>query len=91
MQKWILENILLYIPITPCAYGFIKELRSPTKKNAEIHKESQYLLQMDVENFFPSIKEVQVYSIFRKIGYNSRISKTLTNICTVMVIYLKVE
>lgn len=83
MQKWILENILLYIPITPCAYGFIKELRSPTKKNAEIHKESQYLLQMDVENFFPSIKEVQVYSIFRKIGYNSRISKTLTNICTV--------
>ena len=40
------------------------------------------MLTIDLSNFFGTITDIQVYNVFKSIGYNKLISTTLTNVCT---------
>ncbi|WP_022794325.1 retron St85 family RNA-directed DNA polymerase [Marinococcus halotolerans] len=80
-QRWILEEILYKIETSNEALAFKKNVNGP-KDNAEHHKYSLYLLQIDLENFFPSITKKQVFYIFKNIGYDNKVSNTLSNLCT---------
>lgn len=80
LQGWILRNILDKLLSSPYSTGF--EIGSSILDNAKPHVGSSYILTIDLENFFPSIKANKVYGVFRSIGYNKEISTLFTNLCT---------
>ncbi|MED2576388.1 retron St85 family RNA-directed DNA polymerase, partial [Bacillus thuringiensis] len=81
VQRWILKEILEKIPVSVHSFAF-NPGRNGIKDNAELHKFSLYLLQMDIKDFFTSIEYKRVFYLFKNLGYNSFISKILTEICT---------
>ena len=80
LQSWILVNILNKLKVSSSCKGF--ERGSSTADNAEPHKTANAILTLDLKDFFPTIKRNKVYSIFKSVGYNARISSILTNFCT---------
>lgn len=78
-QRWIYKNILIQQPLHESSKGFIKNIS--IVDNAKEHLNRKYLLKMDIENFFPSIKINRIISIFRNLGYTKKISYYLASIC----------
>ncbi|MGE7761516.1 retron St85 family RNA-directed DNA polymerase [Peribacillus sp. NPDC097895] len=82
VQRWILAEILEKIKVTNESMAFRKGIGNGSKKNAEHHKYSLYLLQLDIKDFFTTIKRERVFYFFKSLGYNSLVSNILTNLCT---------
>lgn len=82
MQEWILHNILekILYEIPECANGFMKG-RS-IKTNAEPHANKKWLINVDIKNFFGSIRRVNVNEFFSSLGYEKEVTACLTAICT---------
>lgn len=80
LQSWLLVNILDKLKVSSSCKGF--EKGTSTASNAEPHKNANAILTIDLKDFFPTVKRIQVYNIFKAIGYNETISTILTNICT---------
>lgn len=80
LQSWILINILNKLKVSSSCKGFEKE--SSIAKNAEPHIGANTVLTIDLKDFFPTVKQKQVFNIFKAIGYNNVIAVILTNICT---------
>lgn len=80
LQSWILFTILNKMQVSPSCMGFRKG--SSTLDNATPHVGAGTILNMDLQNFFPTVTAKQVFSIFRRIGFNDLISNVFTNICT---------
>jgi RNA-directed DNA polymerase len=84
VQRWIHEHILC----SPCArtklsVGSTAYARGCSHKvNAKRHLGAEWLLKLDITNFFESISERQVYRIFRSLGYAALVSFGLTRLCT---------
>ncbi|MBR2464025.1 MAG: retron St85 family RNA-directed DNA polymerase [Clostridia bacterium] len=82
VQRWILDNILAKIKVSPYSFGFKSgEKGSPLVKCAEKHKNNLYILKVDLKNFYPSINKERVYYTFLDLGYNSSVANLLTDIC----------
>lgn len=79
-QHWILENILLKIPVHECAHGFVPE-RSIVS-NAAPHTGQDLVINLDLKDFFPTITFARVKGVFRAFGYSSQIATILALICT---------
>lgn len=60
LQRWMLTNIISKFPVHSAAMAYQKGCS--ILKNAAAHSDSQYLLRMDFENFFPSIKEAHIHA-----------------------------
>lgn len=78
-QRWIYQNILDRAKIHPAAKGFI--LGQSIVDNAKEHLNSYAVLKMDIKDFFPSIKQQQVYYVFFNLGYTRKISWNLATVC----------
>lgn len=81
VQKWILKEILEKIFVSEQAMAFVPH-KNGLRENAERHKKNIFLLEMDITNFFGTITEQQVYTLFCNIGYNSKVASVLANLCT---------
>jgi RNA-directed DNA polymerase len=81
VQRWILEEILQKIPVSNYSTAFQRG-KNGIKENANFHRYSIYLLQLDLKDFFPSISSPKVFNVFRQLGYNNFISNILTKLCT---------
>ena len=79
LQSWILVNVLNKLKVSSSCKGF--ERGTSTLQNAEPHKGSTCVINMDLLDFFPTISEKQVYNIFNSIGYGNLISTVLTRLC----------
>ncbi len=82
VQRWILKEIFEKINVSEEAMAFKKGPGSGIKKNAEYHKYSLFLLEIDLKDFFTTISIDQVYFLFKSFGYNSQVSYTLAKLCT---------
>lgn len=82
VQKWILNEILEKISISDEAMAYRKGKNAGIKKNAELHKFNLYILEMDIKDFFKSIKRNQIFFLFKNLGYSRFISNILSKICT---------
>jgi len=80
IQEWILRNILETQQISEHAHGFTKG--RGIKTNAKFHLNKHYIMCLDIKDFFPSITEVHVYSIFNNIYNNQEIVDVLSKLCT---------
>ncbi|WP_373538474.1 reverse transcriptase family protein [Chamaesiphon sp.] len=79
-QQWILDNILEQIVLHPAAHGFRRGRSIVT--NAQRHVGAAVVINLDLENFFPSISYHRVKGIFRSLGYSEAIATILGLICT---------
>ena len=80
-QRQILEEILEKIEVSEFAHGFIKSKSVVT--GAKFHKSGpDLLINMDLENFFPTITFERVRGLFQSLGYSGYISSLLAMICT---------
>ena len=80
IQLWIKENILDKFSVSQYAKGFVKGIS--IYDNAVRHVEKDLVINIDLQDFFPSIKYREIYKIFKYIGYTDSVSKLLTNLCT---------
>lgn len=79
VQHWILENILEKCPVSKYAKAYVK--KRTLRHNARFHKAQPVLLTMDIKDFFPSITEFDVFTIFKEIGYLDDVCWFLANLC----------
>lgn len=80
IQRWILDNILINMRVSVHADGFVKNKSILT--NAKKHINSDCIVNIDLKDFFPTIKFDQVFSIFKYYGYTKELSYTLSKLCT---------
>ena len=80
IQRWILDNILNHLNVSSSCHGFTQDRSIVT--NAEIHVNQPLILNIDLKDFFPSIKTNRVKGLFKQIGYTEKISELFAEICT---------
>ena len=80
LQEWILRNILVRMPVHEAAHGFVHGRSIIT--NAKVHTNSEFVLSMDLKDFFPTLTFRRVKGIFRAMGYLEGIATILALICT---------
>ncbi len=79
-QQWILSQILDKLPTESAAHGFIRTRSIVT--GAVPHVGHDILINMDLENFFPSITFPRVRHLFQRIGYSPAVATVLALLCT---------
>lgn len=64
LQRWIVKNVFDKFPVSDYSYAYSKG--NSIKKNALLHKKSNYILHTDITNFFPSIDRNMLMQLFVK-------------------------
>lgn len=78
-QRWVLDEILSRIPVSDAAHGFVRGRSIVT--NATVHLGQESLLCLDIHDFFPSISQDRVLSVFRELGYAPGAARALAELC----------
>jgi RNA-directed DNA polymerase len=79
IQKWILKNILNNIDPSKYSMAFIAG--SSIKDNAKYHRKQNYVLSLDIKDFFPSINTTKIYRVYKKLGYTNSVAYLLSKLC----------
>ncbi|AXC97695.1 RNA-directed DNA polymerase [Salmonella enterica subsp. enterica] len=80
IQRWVLRTILDKLSPSVYAKGFVRG--KSILDNAKPHEGNQYVLNLDLQDFFTNVKASHVYTLFKNIGYNNNIAFILTSFCT---------
>lgn len=80
VQRWILFNILRDRPLHDSATAFAPQ--SSILKNAAPHVGADFVVNLDIKDFFPSISARRVFGLFRSFGYPKEVCFILTRLCT---------
>ena len=79
IQSWILRNVLDKVPISAKAHGFVRD--KGIRTNALVHCGKQYILCVDIHEFFPSIKILDIEKVFMRILNQADLAKLFAKIC----------
>ena len=79
VQRWIANRVISKLPISDAATAYVRG--KSLKHNAGPHLGSSYILKMDFSNFFPSLKQEDLYEILQKQGYKSFDIEFINKIC----------
>lgn len=88
IQRWIYINILCKdTSINDCVHGFIPKSMNKDRvrgvlTNAAPHAGHDWLINIDLKNFFHTVKLDKVKDYFSSLGYENEVVKTLTALCT---------
>jgi RNA-directed DNA polymerase len=74
-QYWVLDNILTKVPVHAAAHGFLPG-RSIVS-NASPHAGQAVVINLDLKDFFPSIKFPRIKGAFRVLGYSEPVATVL--------------
>lgn len=80
VQRCILDKILIYEKLPDCVYGIGKD--KGIIENAQKHVQGAYLLNLDIQNFFPSVHWKRVEQIYKEIGCADEVGRTLCRFST---------
>ncbi|MCJ8314073.1 MAG: RNA-directed DNA polymerase [Saccharospirillaceae bacterium] len=80
VQYWILTNILEKVAIHDSAHGFVTGKSIVT--NAKPHVGADVVINMDLENFFPTVNYKRIKGVFCNLGYSEKISTVLALLCS---------
>jgi RNA-directed DNA polymerase len=83
LQQWLVANILRFTTPHPASFAFHPD--SSTVRAAEEHCGCQWLLKIDLEDFFHSISEGQVAEVFTRLGYQRLLAFELARLVTIPV------
>ncbi len=79
-QRWITRNILAAVRPHSASVAFSPN--DSIRTAAELHCSAKWLIKLDVRNFFESISEINVYQVFRHLGYQPLVAFEMTRLCT---------
>lgn len=80
VQRWILDNILDSFQEHQSSFAYSKG--KSIVQCAALHRGANWILKIDLHDFFGTIKESAVYKVFKEIGFPSLLSFELARICT---------
>lgn len=80
IQYWILNNIVLTVPLNNLNNAYAKGKSIVT--NAKYHTKQKQVLNLDIEKFFDNISYEKVSAFFVDLGYDKGISNSLAILCT---------
>lgn len=80
VQTWIATEILRQAPCHAASKAFAPGNRLITA--ARVHCRAQWMIKIDVRDFFESITEIDVHRVFRERGYQPLVAFELARICT---------
>lgn len=80
VQRWMLSNVLTGLQFHDAAFAYRRGLS--IKHCAEVHVGANWLLKMDLHNFFGSIEESRVFVVLRRLGYPALLALEMARICT---------
>jgi retron-type reverse transcriptase len=79
-QAWVLHDILERLTFEEPAHGFVKGRSTVT--NAGPHLGRDIVVNLDLQDFFPSITFPRIRGLFQKLGYSPAVSTVLALLCT---------
>ncbi len=79
-QQWVQDNILSRVAPQPQAHGFVPGHSILT--NAHPHAARQFVVNMDLKDFFPSITFRRVKGLFHRMGYSEHVATVLALLTT---------
>lgn len=79
-QEWILRNILDQVDLHEAAHGFRPGRSIVT--NAEPHVGAEVVVNVDLEDFFPTVTYSRIKGVFRTLGYSESTATILSLICS---------
>jgi retron-type reverse transcriptase len=79
-QQWVLANVVSRLPAESPAHGFLPGRSVVT--NARPHAGRAVVVNLDLENFFPTITFPRVRSVFHRAGYSPAVATILALLCT---------
>ena len=88
VQRWIYINILCRDKsVLDCVHGFVPVLYENTRArgiltNALPHSGHDWLVNIDLKDFFHTVTLDMVKTYFDSLGYEEEVAKTLTALCT---------
>ncbi|TRX75405.1 reverse transcriptase family protein [Pseudomonas mangiferae] len=80
VQRWINTHILSKVEPHEASYAY--DNRHGVLDAAELHCGAQWLIKLDLTNFFESVLEPRVYELFRSFGYQPLVAFELARLCT---------
>jgi len=80
VQRWILDHIVGRVETHNISFAY--EIGSSIRGCAEQHIGAEWLIKLDVHNFFHSISERQVFGVFNSLGYAALPAFEMTRIVT---------
>lgn len=80
VQEWILKNVLEGLPSHPASYAYRR--KTSIVQCATQHQGAQWMLKMDLHDFFGTVNEPSVYRVFRRLGYRKLVAFELARITT---------
>lgn len=80
VQHWVLRNILERVETHDCAHGFRAGRSIVT--NARPHVGAETVVNLDLQDFFPSIGYRRVKGLFRAFGYSEAAATIFGLLCT---------
>ncbi len=79
-QEWILRNILEHVELHVAAHGF-RRGRSIVS-NARPHVGADVVINIDLEDFFPTVTYRRIKGAFRSLGYGEAVATVLALVCS---------
>lgn len=79
-QRWVFASIVAKLPVEDPAHGFVTGRSILT--NARAHAGRAVVVNLDLENFFPSIGFPRVRRVFERVGYSPAVATVLALLCT---------
>lgn len=79
-QEWILQNVLEKVELHRAAHGFRRGRSIVT--NAQPHVKSDVVINVDVQDFFPTVTFPRIRGVFKSLGYSGQLSTILALICS---------
>lgn len=82
-QRWLVDHVLRFAPVHPASFAFHPD-SSPVQA-AEQHPNTQWLLKVDIEDFFHSVSEGTVSAIFAQLGFPKLLAFEFARLCTLAI------
>jgi RNA-directed DNA polymerase len=79
IQLWILNHILNRVVCHPYAKAYVRGKN--IRHNIRFHTKQEWVLTMDIHDFFGSITQTSVTDIFRGLGYSDWVADLLAKLC----------
>lgn len=79
-QQWINQNILNRVVPHSAAFAYVPKRR--LIEHAQRHCNADWLVKVDIKDFFSNISERQVFDVFLNLGYPRLLSFEMARLCT---------
>ncbi len=80
VQRWIAQNILDNVDPHMAAFAYVRNRR--VKRHAEKHCAAEWILKVDIKDFFGNISERQIYELFQSLSYPKLLAFEMARLCT---------